>query len=305
METQPALPEKKFLSTYALITAQRIFEYYKIFLSADLIRIAIKGTNTVAVTENSPSNIASQENPNNFYRELLQVSLRNISNGRIIDQVHDYQTYIQKLFIDYYASDPGERQEGMPGWPVHLALQEDQKHLAFLGDKLLQQEIEHRNLIARTQKNVLSLTTNFNSLLKLEAENALSKIQSNEKIAETTMIEAINYLLCMEGTSATEQQNKWEQIEKNLSFTLNIEKKEALTLAFTNIQSFITDSKKVLSEHSKDILSQAHTFKETRGEFYKLMQKIHQTIKSLPKPISDLIQSHALENRASLYFGTL
>ena len=75
-----------WLSTYGLITAERILERYGIHLQHEDLLSAIK-------------------NPKNFYHQLLRIPLKNVFNGIILQQAQDYQSYGQKIFIDYLMSE--------------------------------------------------------------------------------------------------------------------------------------------------------------------------------------------------------
>ena len=75
----------QWFSTYGVITAERILGNYKINLAHTDLVGAIKS-------------------PFSFYHRLLQVPLKNVLNGIVLQQANDYHIYAQKLFIDYLLS---------------------------------------------------------------------------------------------------------------------------------------------------------------------------------------------------------
>ena len=70
-----------WFSTYGLLTSERILERFNIILPHDEL-------------------INSVKDPFSIYFQLLRVPLKNVFNGIIYQQAHDYQIYAQKLFVD-------------------------------------------------------------------------------------------------------------------------------------------------------------------------------------------------------------
>ncbi len=73
---------QKWLSTYSLMTAKRIFDLLNIHLTDEDITLVLKTSNSL-------------------YYQLLQIPLKNVLNGIILEQAKDYQIFVQKIFIDY------------------------------------------------------------------------------------------------------------------------------------------------------------------------------------------------------------
>src|SRR5580704_2455101 len=84
-EKQTADELSQWYSTYGVITAERILSTYQIALSQSDLLVAVKS-------------------PFSFYHQLLQVPLKNVLNGIVLQQANDYHVYAQKLFIDYLLS---------------------------------------------------------------------------------------------------------------------------------------------------------------------------------------------------------
>lgn len=75
-------PQAQWMSTYGILTVERLLEYYNIKLSQEDRKKALKDEKSQ-------------------YHYLLAVPLKNIFNGIISAQIYDYQVYAQKLLIDY------------------------------------------------------------------------------------------------------------------------------------------------------------------------------------------------------------
>jgi hypothetical protein len=128
-ETNP-----EWLSTYGILTAERILERFKIKLSKDELMNTLK-------------------DPNSRYYHLLTLPLKNIFNGILVNQVHDYQVYAQKLMIDYLLSksEPAEEDANQQGTNAEEELKIKQEDLMRLGETFEARTHEHRELIAESQ----------------------------------------------------------------------------------------------------------------------------------------------------------
>lgn len=126
----------EWLSTYGVLTAERILERFNIRLSHDEL-------------------IKTLKNQDSHYHHLLTMPLKNIFNGILVNQVHDYQVYAQKLLIDYKLSktEPvvSEESEQKKGTHSEEALQTKQIELMQLGEMFTAKKQEHRQLISDSQ----------------------------------------------------------------------------------------------------------------------------------------------------------
>ena len=141
-----------WLSTYGLLTAERLLERFRITLSHPELLDALK----------------NQDSP---YHHLLTVPLKNIFNGIIIKQVHDYQVYMQKLFIDYKLTSTKPEVEGEPpaqnsGGEIDVKYNE----LVELSNIFEEKKHEHQQLIAKSQDWLIQQT--HESVLKINAETS-------------------------------------------------------------------------------------------------------------------------------------
>jgi hypothetical protein len=124
----------KSYSSYGLVTVQRIFDCLGVQLTQDEL-------------------LAVNQHPNSCYYQLLQVPLKNIFNGIIIEQASDYREYAQKMMIDYLISGAANLPEDQAK-PVgaKLDLEAMRVDLIAEGDKYDLLQFEHHKLILDSQK---------------------------------------------------------------------------------------------------------------------------------------------------------
>ena len=114
-----------WFSTYGLLTSQRILERFNIHLKGDEL-------------------IAAMKDPGNLNYLWLKVPLKNIFNGIIFQQAHDYQVYAQKLFIDYLLSGDSAKEADSPGANTRESLEEERIKLQEMNEAFAKQELAHQ-----------------------------------------------------------------------------------------------------------------------------------------------------------------
>src|SRR3989338_6796792 len=124
-----------WFSTYGLITADRILSRYKIKLSPDELKQAMK-------TIDDP------------HHKLLKIPLHNVMNGIILQQVKDYQIYAQKLFIDYLLSGESGKPDASPGANIRKDLETQRLKLIKLSEALEALEYDHLQIISESQRTI-------------------------------------------------------------------------------------------------------------------------------------------------------
>ena len=142
----------QWFSTYGLITAQRILGHYQINLPSKDLITAVKNTTS-------------------FYHQVIQVPLKIILNGIILQQASDYHVYGQKLFIDYLLSGESGKPPESQGAGTRESIEEERKALVSLGEEFNQIQIEHEAAISISQKGMIKLanelTAFFNNGIKI------------------------------------------------------------------------------------------------------------------------------------------
>ena len=125
----------EWLSTYGILTAERILERFNIRITHDELMSTLK-------------------DPESRYYHLLTMPLKNIFNGILINQIYDYQVYAQKLLIDYKLSitDSFDDEDGADaGTHAEQELLVKQVDLMKAGEAFEEKKQDHRYLIADSQ----------------------------------------------------------------------------------------------------------------------------------------------------------
>lgn len=129
----------KSYSSYGLVTVERIFGLMGIHLSPDELLAVSRNTNT-------------------RYYLLLQVPLRNILNGIIIDQATDYREYAQKMIIDYLISGSANQADDQSKLSnSRFELEEMRTKIMTEGDQFDLLQFDHHKLILDSQKALITL----------------------------------------------------------------------------------------------------------------------------------------------------
>jgi hypothetical protein len=142
-----------WLSTYGVLTADRILERFNIKLSHDDLISALKDSHTL-------------------YFQLLRVPMRHVFNGIILQQAYDYQVYAQKMFVDYLLSGEDGKDSSAPGASIREDLERERLRLVELSNAFLDLENQHLSLIAGSQKRLIELTQDITMLLNYFNDNA-------------------------------------------------------------------------------------------------------------------------------------
>lgn len=158
-----------WFSTYGLLTAERILGRYNIHLKHDELFKAVKDTGSI-------------------YYQLLRAPLKHVFNGIILNQALDYQTYAQKLFVDYLMSGEDAKEKGSPGTATREELEQQRLILVETGAAFRKIEVEHKQLIAETQAALIELSRDVTLLLQMEGNN----IREIESILSTYIERAEN-----------------------------------------------------------------------------------------------------------------
>ncbi|NCT56497.1 MAG: hypothetical protein GW760_02120 [Legionella sp.] len=153
-----------WLSTYGLLTAERLLERFNIALSREELLDVFR-------------------NPNNPYHHLLTVPVKNISNGIVIKQVHAYQVYMQKLLIDYKLNSTKaniENEQKSKGSPSEIDLK--YQELVEISGVFEEKKHAHQQLIAKSQSWLIQQTRE--RILEITAETS-SQLETFSTQAES------------------------------------------------------------------------------------------------------------------------
>ncbi|HHS3030088.1 TPA: type 4 secretion system coupling complex assembly protein DotZ [Legionella pneumophila] len=276
----------QWLSTYGTITAERILGRYNISLPQDEILEAI--------------NI-----PSSFYRHLLQIPLKNVLNGIVIQQASDYHVYAQKLLIDYLLSGESSKEPDSQGAGTRESLEDERQRLVQLGDEFHKLELEQDNLIASSQASLMKISIDWNTKL----ETTLSKLNSlykntNSKIKKNAIRKAlIKAFIHCDLVKDQSQKNKYQLIDKlnqTLAVSVGAELKESILTNLSELFQILDALNTKLDEFTVRTNHLSQQAKSFRTQFYEVILRIIELIKLLPEYKIDPEQDAI--NREPLYF---
>lgn len=274
----------QWFSTYGLITAERILGRYQIDLPQDLLLAAVK-------------------NQFSFYHRILQVPLKNVLNGIVLEQASDYHVYAQKLFIDYLLSGETTSPEGAPGENTRIALEEERKGLVVLGDNFHNLELEHGSLIASSQRVLIQISqqwqTTMDAVIK-QIQNVIRASGTELKPSEIRL--AINYGIANNRL----QDANTRELDSTFIVKMN-EKLKASTDLHSKLNEILGSLVAISMEFEANLTDffyqtaqlneQARSY---RAQFYETILRVIDLIKLLPEYKIDPVQDAI--NRESLYF---
>lgn len=275
-----------WFSTYGVITAERILGRYQVNLSQLDLVTAVKS-------------------PFSFYHKLLEIPLKNVLNGIVLQQANDYHIYAQKLFIDYLLSGENSKDESSPGAGTREMLEHERQQLVALGDEYHQKLGEHNQLIASSQSALIKIVHEFNAVLGKAITSTIQKLKKDGIPEEKSQIrKAINNALIhcdlmnpkLQGNYVLFVEKMNEDLKLSLSDNLKKEMMDGVSAVLELVVQF--------TEKTSDYLDRAETMtvhaNQFRTQFYNTILRVIELIKLLPEykidPQQDLI------NRESLYF---
>lgn len=276
MDSTPKEEElTQWFSTYGVITAERILSKYQLELSQEQLPEAITNTSSV-------------------YHQLIQVPLKNVLNGIILQQAEDYHVYAQKLVIDYLLSASGAAPEDASGSSSREQLEEERTKLIALGESFSQLRLEQDVLIASSQAHLIKSTTRW----RVAFEKALQSIkavlnQTGQSIKPSVIRKAINQVL-IQGEPRIDVLNNTLLcvLEKGMNENLMACLDELMTVSrdFNPSSSDYFNQTKVLNEGARWY----------RMQFYEAILRITNLLKILPD--YKINESRDQVNRELLYF---
>ncbi len=135
-----------WFSTYGLLTAERILEYFGVKLP-------------------HPEVVKLLSNPGHVLHRVIHVPLLNIFNGIIFQQAYDYQVYAQKLMIDYRLSAEYAKEPDAPGASVREDLNEQYEQLLRMGKAFTDHQYQHYQIISESQEYLIARMGEFDDLI--------------------------------------------------------------------------------------------------------------------------------------------
>ena len=276
-----------WMSTYGMITAERILGHFKLRLLHQELHTAMKNTRA-------------------FYHQILQLPLKNIFNGIILQQAYDYEVYAQKLFIDYLVSGESSKPEEAPGGYTREEIEKERKQLIAMADEFRDNQDSHYRLIAESQAAIITKTQEWLKALSKAVDQITSSLKSHSLKKEKLVIEnALNALLVHPEVIGSSKVNLdgsvWTRVEQIWGEKLSTSTKQILV---DNLSELIhlSDSNNSFVEFSGQIKDMGQGMRAWRTAFYELILRTNELLKLLPE--YQINQVQAQENKASLHFDS-
>lgn len=276
----------KWFSTYGLITSQRILAHYK---------IAMPQTELIAAIKSATS----------FYRHLVQVPLKNVLNGIVLQQANDYHVYVQKLFIDYLLSGESGKPPEAQGAATRENLEDERKALVDLGAQFNQQQLDHEAVINTSQKILIKLSTDLKETMTASAGSI--QVLCKRSGADFTKDQIAMHLI--QGLIQAGFELKIHNIDKSLFINKvvgllklsessdNRSQLEQILNPFFEVVSAVNQQIEDQLNNALIITEKARSY---RSQFYQTALRVIELIKLLPEYKIDPAQDEI--NRESLQF---
>lgn len=272
----------QWYSTYGFITAERILSKYHINLPSDMLSSAIR-------------------NSSSFYHRLMQVPLKNVLNGIVLQQAQDYHIYAQKLFIDYLLSGESVAPDTSPGAFTRESLEQERHILVTHGDAFHQVQLTHEALIAASQNYLIKTTNQWQAKFE-KAIQSLKTTLNDEglSVKSSTIRQAIHHVFIRCGSGQEAPSLVVDTLNEVLACSMDAGVKDKL---FLDLSELISDSA-LFEENTADFYTQALAMRERsksyRTQFYNTILRINDLIKLVPDYKINVEQD--VINRELLYF---
>ena len=278
----------KWFSTYGVLTSKRIFDRFNIELDNNQL-------------------IAVINNPNSIYYRLLRIPIKNVFNGIILQQAHDYQIYAQKLFIDYLLSGESGGAEDSPGANLRESIELERVRLVEMTANFHALEMSHQTVIAASQSSLITLAAHFQDQLVHATKKTKQTLNRLGVVKDERLI---NSAICSSIIAYTDQDKKifssssafWLKMAALLEVDLERDVKEELAIALDEIDKANRKLDAILAmylEKTNDITKQLRQF---RSQFQRLILQATTYIQSLPDYHMD--QNKKAENQSALLFDS-
>ncbi|MCP0912870.1 MULTISPECIES: hypothetical protein [Legionella] len=283
-EETKELDLSQWLSTYGILTAERILERFQIHLQQEELITTIK-------------------NPRSIYYQLLRVPLKNVFNGIILQQGHDYQVYAQKLFIDYLLSGQNDKAPEAPGATIREDIENERTTLAKLNDEFNEQELAQQKLIAESQAKLIHLSRQLKKSLQTVTAKINEVLKKHDIIkAEQTVQRAIR-LGIIHGDETdlfSEKSFFWTKMEEVLQVSLHKELRHESGELLKEFAAHRLEIDNILATYLEQTQEMTLSLRNYRKQFYELILRATELIKLLPDYYQDTAKQ--AENLAALDF---
>ena len=284
MKAQKENDLTNWLSTYGMITADRILGKYQVHLSPEELKEALIS-------------------PHSFYHRLLILPLKNVFNGIILSQASDYQVYAQKLFIDYLMSGESDRSAESPGAHTRETLENERQALLKLSDDFHECELDHGKLIALAQKSLMKSAHEWEKLLAQSVQQIAFEANFSNDIkpllARTIRSLVIEPELVVDKKISIKEE-AWVDIEKKLGQSLSQEAKEVFTVEIIKLLENSPNLETSLTNYGQKIDEMGARIRKWRTDFHDFILHVNELLQLLPEYHANKAKME--ENQEALHF---
>jgi hypothetical protein len=232
------------------------------------------------------------------------VPLKNIFNGIILQQAHDYQVYAQKLFIDYLLSAESLQNEDGPGANTREDLETERIKLISVGEGFNQQESAHINLIAESQATLIELSQNLQVSLQKASKKIRSILKEKGIEKEEVVIQKAMHTAMIPLMSPVDSSDVETFFLKSLGEALEIrltdELKQKLSVVLHDFGDPRVDLENTLTPYLEQTVLIGSELRSYRRQFFDIILQTTELINYLPDHLCN--EKREQENRSSLYF---
>lgn len=201
-----------WLSTYQWVTVGRLLEDYHFQLSDEAVL-------TILSSKSS------------FYYHLLEIPMGNVLNGIILEQIKEYQLFLQKLFVDYLVSGESDREAEEPGGATRQALETQRSQMLETGKAFDQCVLAYESLIIESQAAIRDFSKSLRAYLSEVHHTLLEPLTAHH-------CSATHLQLCFVNAQGFQVQlSGLAHLEKTLKVSFPIEVRESLLNAFQDMSA--------------------------------------------------------------------
>ncbi|CAM2905948.1 hypothetical protein [Legionella worsleiensis] len=276
----------KWFSTYGVITAQRLLGTYQITLPQNELISAIKS-------------------PYSFYHQLLQIPLKNVLNGIVLQQAGDYHVYAQKLFIDYLLSGESGKDETSPGAFTRESLEDERQRLVTLGEDYHRLQLEQNKLIANAQARLIQIAEQWRTKFEVTLTQINNSLKDNGlTVNKSTLRSALHYALIhcdyIQAASLGNPSLIVECFNTITKISLNDVLKSKILADMADLLDVVVHFDEQTREFVQENKVLGEQAKSYRTQFYETIIRVTELINLLPEYRIDPEQDAV--NKESLYF---
>lgn len=275
-----------WFSTYGLLTATRILERFHVQL-------------------NNEELITAMKDPHNVYHRLLIVPLKNVFNGIILQQAHDYEVYAQKLFVDYLLSGESGKAEDSPGGGTREELEQKRLQLSELGEEFNNIELAHQQLIAESQASLIKVTLELQKSLKTVVEKVDRILKATNINKDAILIERairISMVYYSHTNDVTSNTEFWVKIAQVLDIKLEDNLKQKLLGVVMGLNEPVQKIETLIPAYLDRTNEMGINLRSFRSQFYNIILRVMESLNLLSEYHIDLIKLE--ENRSTLHFDS-